>query len=173
MAWTEQTQLTSGIWSNWSSSWNNGTDQWGASNMTQHNHRYTRVGGVVYAVGSLAFASNSNFGTGTAGWTLWLGENFLFIDSADGGRIIGEGVVSGGTENSRALHFTLQMVNTFDVFAVPVPIQAVDPSHSGNYNAGCDNIVQFNRSLLQWVSNGGPVKMNYQLRFITKPLAHS
>lgn len=166
MPWNVPHKLTSGWWSNWTATWNTGQDLWGASNMTQYNHRYTKVGGTLYAYGSLHFTSNSNFGNGGAGWSLWLPHEWLYPDTNGGGRIIGEGFVGcPDVPPYRALHFTLQMVNTFNVFATPVLVQPT--GQSGNYNAGADNLVTFDRTKLQWIANGGNVNMYYSLRYIT------
>ena len=67
MAWSvaSSNTLEQGQWATWTANWNNGTGQWGASQMTQGNHRWTKVGGCLYAHGKLSLESTSNFGTGT------------------------------------------------------------------------------------------------------------
>jgi hypothetical protein len=168
MAWAEKTDstVTLGKWADWTASWNNGTDQWGASNMTQNNHRWTKVGGIVYAHGSLAFTSASNFGTGTGTWTLWFPSEWgSFVNTQTGGRIIGDGWAAGST---RALHFHITMINTFDGFAVPIVVQNIG-GPGQNFNAGADTYYPLNRDKLTWISNGSSVSMHYSLRFITNP----
>lgn len=167
MAWNvaSNNTLEQGVWRDWTPSWKTGTDLWGATQMTNYNHRWTKVGGCVYAHGHINLGSTSNFGNGTDTWTLWFPNEWgSFVDSQTGGRFIGEGWAASST---RAVHFGITMINTFNGFAVPITVQHV--GMEGNFNAGADNTYALDRSRLQWISNGGAVDMFYQLRFVTDP----
>ena len=167
MAWSvaSSNTLEQGQWATWSSNWNTGTDQWGASQMTRNNHRWTKIGGTLYAHGHINLGSTSDFGTGTGTWTLWFPSEWgSFADTNSGGRFIGEGWAASAT---RGLHFYVTMINTFDGFAVPIFVQHI--GMAGNFNAGVDNTYAMDRSKLQWISNGGAVNIYFQLRFITNP----
>lgn len=159
--------LEQGQWKSWTPTWNTGTDAFGATNVTWNNHRWTKVGGCVYAHGHALFQANSNFGYGGT-WTLWFpGEWGGYADSAGGGRIIGDGWAAG---YFRGGHFQMTMVNTLNGFAVPTYVQNVG-GPSQNFNAGADNRDILSTSQLYWLSNNGatPVSMYYQLRFISDP----
>lgn len=158
--------LEQGQWADWFSLWNNGPDLWDATHMTRKNHRWTKVGGCLYAHGKIELKSYSNFGNGTDIWVLWLPIAWGgFVDNRSGGRIIGDGYAAG---NYRGLHFQVQMVNTFQGFAV---MTAVEPTSGGTFNNGADNVYNLNRSKLYWLSSEGAsdVSIYFQLCFITDP----
>jgi hypothetical protein len=107
--------------------------------------------------------AGSNFGYGGT-WTLWFpGEWGGFVNTEYGGRIIGDGFVTG---NTRALHFHMHMVNTFDGFAVPVVVHN-QGGPGQNFNAGADNRYILDTNTLSWIANGGFASLYYNFRFIT------
>ena len=165
MAWAEKTDstVTLGKWADWTANWNTGPDLFGATNATAYNHRWTKVGGCLYAHGRYTMTAGSNFGYGGT-WTLWFPSEWGgFVNTAAGGRIIGDGFATGST---RALHFQVHMVNTFNAFAVPVVVHN-QGGPSQNFNAGADNRYILDTNTLSWIANGGFASLYYNFRFIT------
>lgn len=154
--------LGMGKWASWTPDWITGTDKRGATNSVNLNHRWTVVGGTLYANGGIDMASNSNFGYGDT-WTLWFPvEWYYFVNTQTGGRIVGDGIAFGGT--GRALNFTLVMVNTYDWLAVGQFVRSTKVG-GGNFHNGLDETLPLSTSSLSWVANGSWCAIRYNFTF--------
>ena len=167
MGWNENTQLTSGKWSNWTQTWETGVDIWGASDMTTSNSRYTIVGGILYAQGAFRLGPSTNFGNGADLWKLWIPPEFgPYIDWSTGGRILGDGIIWGDALPWPAWQFQLRAINLYSTFLY-MSVARNEGGPGQQFNGGADTLVNLSRSSLSLL--GAPLICSFKMQFITDP----